>query len=300
LRHSLATSLAVLMTAFLLVSRASAGPNDELVAAASAGDLERVKAHVSRGANVNATDSNGKSALMLASATGNVEVVRLLLTAGAQVNAVTPEGDTALMAAAFRGHLQVVRILIARGADPNLRTSDGWTARTIAEAKGHREVAGLLTTGVKPGAQGESAHPTGSANAAPAGKIVIAQGVDPTTLDMANQSETPASNVGRHIFDTLYERDRNMKIVPALAADMPKFVPPSVWEVKLRTGVKFHNGEDFDADSAKFALERPCGRRPCCSDRPRSRRCGRVQPDDQGRPGNHGREEAPRAVPPDQ
>src|SRR5947199_44294 len=95
-----------------------------------------------------------------------------------------------------------------------------------------------------------------AAGAAPAGKVIIAQGVDPTTLDMANQSESPASNVGRHIFDTLYERDQNLKIVPNLATEMPKFVPPSAWEVKLRKGVKFHNGEEFNADSAKFSLER--------------------------------------------
>src|SRR2546422_1837771 len=97
------------------------------------------------------------------------------------------------------------------------------------------------------------------ASAAPAGQVVIAQGVDPTTLDMMNQSETPASNLGRHIFDMLYERDPGLKVVPSLATEMPKLVAPTTWEVKLRRGVKFHNGEDFDAESAKWSLERLAG-----------------------------------------
>jgi peptide/nickel transport system substrate-binding protein len=97
------------------------------------------------------------------------------------------------------------------------------------------------------------------APAAPAGKVVIAQGVDPTTLDMANQSETPAGNVGRHLFDSLYERDATLKVVPALAAEMPKLVAPTTWEVKLRKGVTFHNGEAFDGESVKFTLERLAG-----------------------------------------
>jgi peptide/nickel transport system substrate-binding protein len=92
--------------------------------------------------------------------------------------------------------------------------------------------------------------------AAPQGKVIIAQGVDPTTLDIMNQQETPASVIGGHIFETLWERDQNLKIVPALATEMPKLVAPTVWEVKLRKGVKFHNGEEFNAESAKFSLER--------------------------------------------
>ncbi|HMH52930.1 MAG TPA: ABC transporter substrate-binding protein [Candidatus Acidoferrum sp.] len=95
-----------------------------------------------------------------------------------------------------------------------------------------------------------------AALAAPAGKVVIAQGVDPTTLDIMNQQETPASVIGQHIFEKLVERDQSLKIVPALAAELPRLVSPQVWEVKLRRGVKFHNGEDFNADSAKFSLER--------------------------------------------
>src|SRR5436189_1017704 len=95
-----------------------------------------------------------------------------------------------------------------------------------------------------------------AAAAAPAGKVVIAQGVDPTTLDIMNQQESPASIIAAHIFETLWERDANLKIVPALATDMPKLVAPTTWEVKLRKGVKFTNGEEFNAESAKFSIER--------------------------------------------
>ena len=94
------------------------------------------------------------------------------------------------------------------------------------------------------------------AGAVPAGKVVIAQGVDPTTLDMMNQQEQPASNVGAQMFEALIERDQSLKLVPALAAEMPKLVAPTTWEFKLRKGVKFHNGEDFNADSVKFSIER--------------------------------------------
>ena len=85
--------------------------------------------------------------------------------------------------------------------------------------------------------------------------VVIAQGVDPTTMDPQNHMETPAWNVHLQMFDTLLRRDANIKMTPLLAESY-RVVNDLTWEFKLRKGVKFHNGEDFNAAAVKFVLER--------------------------------------------
>ncbi len=84
---------------------------------------------------------------------------------------------------------------------------------------------------------------------------VIAQGVDPTTLDPQNHYETPAFNVCLNIFDTLLQRSADMKIEPLLATSY-KLINDTTWEFTLRRGVKFHDGEEFNATAAKFSLDR--------------------------------------------
>ena len=95
-----------------------------------------------------------------------------------------------------------------------------------------------------------------TAQAAPAkGAVVVAQGVDPTTLDPHNHQESPAANLQVNLFDSLLERDENLKIV-GLLAESWKIATPTAWEFKLRKGIKFHNGEPFDANAVKFSWER--------------------------------------------
>jgi peptide/nickel transport system substrate-binding protein len=93
------------------------------------------------------------------------------------------------------------------------------------------------------------------AGAAPSGKIVVAQGVDPTTLDPHDHEEAPATIVLLHLYDTLLVRDKDLQITPWLATSY-KNLNPTTWEFTLRQGVTFTNGEAFDAAAAKFSLER--------------------------------------------
>src|SRR6266702_2491337 len=90
---------------------------------------------------------------------------------------------------------------------------------------------------------------------AAAGTVVVAQGVDPTTLDPMNHQESPATVVANNLFDGLIERDPDLNLVPLLAESY-RSVSPTTWEFKLRRGIRFHNGEPFDAESVKFSLER--------------------------------------------
>jgi hypothetical protein len=82
--------------------------------------------------------------------TGDVEQLNQLLNQGAEVNAGDRTGVTALMRAAYHGQLQMVRALIEHGADPNATDRGGLNALTMAKHAGHQEVVeALLSLGAK-------------------------------------------------------------------------------------------------------------------------------------------------------
>jgi len=79
----------------------------------------------------------------------NVQIVLDLLGRGADVNALDRHGQTALMLAAHAGHREVVEILIAHRANLNITAKFGLSALMLAVVAEHAEVARLL---VKAGA----------------------------------------------------------------------------------------------------------------------------------------------------
>jgi len=103
-----------------------------------------------------------------------------------------------------------------------------------------------------------AAWPPPRVGAAPEGQIVIAQGADPTTLDPHMHAENFTFAVVHNVFDPLVRRtvkDGQLAHEPGVAASWAS-VNPTTWEFKLRPGVKFHNGEDLNAEAVKFSIER--------------------------------------------
>jgi ankyrin repeat protein len=113
-----------------------------LMQAVTRGDSKAIESLIKGGADVNAKDQKGWTALMMAAgACWNDfplalarwdDIVKRLLVAGADVNARNREGETPLMIAATCGDLQIVTSLIAEGADVNARTDKGCTALTYS------------------------------------------------------------------------------------------------------------------------------------------------------------------------
>jgi peptide/nickel transport system substrate-binding protein len=66
--------------------------------------------------------------------------------------------------------------------------------------------------------------------------------------------------VGRIVFaafcDKLFDFDEKLNIVPQLALSHETSADGKEMTIKLRPGVKFHDGEKFDAEAAKFSLDR--------------------------------------------
>lgn len=87
------------------------------------------------------------------------------------------------------------------------------------------------------------------------GDLIIATHSDAVALDPHGSNDTPSSNVAYNIYESLVVLDNNTELQPLLATEW-SMVDDSTWEFKLREGVTFHDGSEFNADVVKANIER--------------------------------------------
>jgi ankyrin repeat protein len=134
----------------LIAATAYAATDTRLVDAVKSQNMARARALVRAGAEINATEPDGTTALHWAAQWNDLDTVELLLKGGAKVNVSNDYGATPLWLAALNGSTPVVERLLAAGADPNMGLAGGETPLMTAARTGSvGAMQALLRRGAK-------------------------------------------------------------------------------------------------------------------------------------------------------
>nr|WP_253309278.1 ankyrin repeat domain-containing protein [Rickettsia endosymbiont of Ceutorhynchus assimilis] len=112
--------------------------------ASEAGEFDKVKLLLDRGANIEVQDKFGYTPIFLATQSGKWSVVELLLDRGANIDAQDKEGKTLLHFAASGNNLDMVQFLLDRGASIEVQDGRDWTPILYAAQSGKWGVVKLL------------------------------------------------------------------------------------------------------------------------------------------------------------
>ena len=170
---------------------------------AIAGQTERAKKLIARGAQVNRL---GWTPLHYAASKGQLEMARLLLAHQAMANAPAPNGETPLMMAALSGRKPMVDLLLKAGADVGTRDTKGQTAADWARTGKSTALAGELDKliaqqeesrrrlrATRPAEEGAEAGAVVGGEAG-GGAAAAPQGASAPTLAPAGEQKAPAAS----------------------------------------------------------------------------------------------------------
>jgi ankyrin repeat protein len=122
----------------------AAASSDTLYKAIADHDIERVKAHLAAGANVDEPGPAAIALLMRAAMNGAMDILQLLCNEGAKRDIEDLNGNTALMHAVWKKHVDAARLLIKEGASIDATNHGGSTALMIAAWTGQDDMTTAL------------------------------------------------------------------------------------------------------------------------------------------------------------
>ncbi len=88
------------------------------------------------------------------------------------------------------------------------------------------------------------------------GVIHVATNAEPGTIDWQTSTATATRLVAWHVFEGLFALDRAYEVKPLLAQSYTVSPDGLRYTIRLRTGVKFHNGQPVTADDVVASLDR--------------------------------------------
>jgi peptide/nickel transport system substrate-binding protein len=91
------------------------------------------------------------------------------------------------------------------------------------------------------------------------GKLIVSSPQDPGSWDPIDTFLVNWASVSTNIFDGLTYRGPDLKLVPGLATAWEVLDNGMTLRFTLREGVKFHDGEPFNAEAVKFTFDRLLG-----------------------------------------
>lgn len=102
--------------------------------------MNTAKLLIKKGADIEARERNGATALMMAFKSAQPQTARMLMEQGANVNVKDKEGTTVLMTVCMRGYTGFVRKLLEKGVNVNAKNKDGETALDYAQDEDVRKL----------------------------------------------------------------------------------------------------------------------------------------------------------------
>ena len=174
-----------------------------LIGAIECGDKDFVKFLLSRGANPDAQDKEGKTPLYVASEKGHENIVELLLQYNANPNIRTAMGEAPLHVALKEDNEKIAELLLAHGANINIQDKNGIAPLHSASVRGHAKIVELLLThGANPNIQYQgrktSLHAASKEGKEKIVELLLTHGANVNIKD--NDRETPlyAASVRGH------------------------------------------------------------------------------------------------------